>query len=484
MSLPRVFICLACLAALLLAGCQDQASPTGRVVGYIFISPQAALTLERSGTLPAANAEVTIAGTKRRALTDANGYFTLERVPTGTCVLTATLAGFQSLTLSITVKKGATTTVDDTLAPSRRWTVLVFMNADNDLEGFGVEDVNEMESVPASDAVTVAVQMDRAPGFDATNGNWTGTRRFKIEHDDDLNLMTSPVLQEMGEVDMGQPETLQDFIRWGKARYPAQQYLVVVWNHGSGWRSRAADASSRAVSFDDTSGTYIRTPELPAALAASPPLDIVSFDSSLMQMLEIAYEMRASCGLVVGSEESPPGAGYPYQTWLADLVTNPQMTARTLADAMARDTLAYYGAGSNITHSVLDTAQLPALATALSAFADTLIATSSTQAAQYAAARTGAEHFAYPEYKDLYHYAQLVKANTSRADVRAAADSLLAAIDSAVIAAYHGDAHPNAHGISIFIPTPTQYARDASLYVPLALAKQTHWDEWLAMQVQ
>ena len=36
-------------------------------------------------------------------------------------------------------------------------------------------------------------------------------------------------------VDSGSPQTLLDFIRWAKAKAPAERYALIIWNHGSGW---------------------------------------------------------------------------------------------------------------------------------------------------------------------------------------------------------------------------------------------------------
>jgi hypothetical protein len=40
------------------------------------------------------------------------------------------------------------------------------------------------------------------------------------------------------EADNGDPNTLKNFLKWAKELYPAQNYLVVLWNHGSGFRYR------------------------------------------------------------------------------------------------------------------------------------------------------------------------------------------------------------------------------------------------------
>ncbi len=56
-------------------------------------------------------------------------------------------------------------------------------------------------------------------------------------------------------VDMGNPQTLTDFVNWAKTFYPAQHYALIVWDHGAGWRRGQQALRFRrrpqAVSFDD-----------------------------------------------------------------------------------------------------------------------------------------------------------------------------------------------------------------------------------------
>jgi len=473
---------------LLIAGCSGGSNdiggdgappkPTGRIGGHIYLT---------GATEPAAGASIRVQGLMHQASTDANGAFILEDVPIGPQRLVVMHSGHLMQEIPVMVEEGQTAHVQNVemIAASRKWTVLVFLNADNDLEEFGIEDVNEMETVPDSDQVTVAVQMDRSPGFDTSNGNWTNTRRFVVKHDDNPQIITSPVLQEMGEVDMGRADTFRNFLAWGQQNYPAEHYLVVIWNHGSGWRSRSeGSALTRGVSFDDTTGTYIKTQELSQSLTAPTPVDVISFDASLMQMLEIAYEIRSKGEYIVGSEESPPGAGYPYQTWLAPLVANPSMTARELSITMARETLNYYGTSSDITHSVLAAGELEGLASAVDAFARALIPVASSRGAELASARNEAESYKYPEYKDLYDYARLVRAKVSDTSVRNAAERVMAAVHQSVVAEYHGNWNADSHGVSIYIPTPTAYVRFGSEYSALNFGQQTMWDGWLGKQTQ
>ena len=49
-------------------------------------------------------------------------------------------------------------------------------------------------------------------------------------------------------------------------------------------------------------------------------VDVLAFDACLMQMAEVAYEVKDLADYVVGSEETEPGPGYPYDPFLAGLL--------------------------------------------------------------------------------------------------------------------------------------------------------------------
>jgi len=114
----------------------------------------------------------------------------------------------------------------------KEWTFLVYCAADNDLAPFGLIDVNEMETVGSTDQVDIVVQFD---GSEEYSPDAKGSCRYHIQKDDDFEHVTSPVVQDLGEVDMGSRKTLTDFLEWGVKNYPAKKYMVVLWNHGTGW---------------------------------------------------------------------------------------------------------------------------------------------------------------------------------------------------------------------------------------------------------
>jgi len=509
----RVLLWAGAAALAALAGCGgDDAPRDGSIQGWVYApdvvaqpgaaGAPAALLASRAaqapdGYHPAWGATVVVTGSSASAETDADGYYRLDDLEAGEHTVGVSLSGYYAVTFPVKVAAGRVVTVgqDDgstLLQPAdRKWTVMVFLNADNNLETFGIEDVNEMEMVGSSGAVEIVVQMDRIPGYDASNGDWTDCRRLRVikdpaetdpEAQEPLNgTIVSPVVEQMGEVDMGQPQALNGFIAWAQACYPAQHYLLVIWNHGSGWLVRAAQRHpenpvARAVSYDDTSQSFISTADLPQALVTWPTPDVVSFDASLMQMVEVAYEIRGQALLMVGSEESPPGPGYAYQTFLRRLVDDPAMTPSQLSAHIVADTIAYYGGGAAVTQSCVDLGQAEPLRAALHYFAVSLQLATAEHGPEIASARADAQAYTYNENKDLYHFARLCSERVDDESVKDRAQQVMAAIQSAVLAEAHGSQRPESHGLAVYLPHPSNYV---SSYGLLALSRDTVWDEWL-----
>ncbi|MCK4623805.1 MAG: LEPR-XLL domain-containing protein, partial [Phycisphaerae bacterium] len=191
------------------------------------------------------------------------------------------------------------------------WTVMVYLDADNNLEGAGIDDMNEMEVVGSTSSVNILVQFDRTSGHDTSNGNWTDTRRGRVVQDTNTSVINTP-LTSIGEANMGAPATLSDFIQWGVTTYPANRYGVILWDHGGG---------TSGVCWDDTDSDHLTVAEVGQALtSAGVQMDVVGFDACLMGMMEQTYEIRNYADIMVASEQTEPWDGWSYDTFLADLV--------------------------------------------------------------------------------------------------------------------------------------------------------------------
>lgn len=327
-------------------------------------------------------------------------------------------------------------------ARAAEWTFLVYIDGDNNLEEDALDDFLEIASVGSNASLNFVVLVDRIDGYATTYGNWTGCRRGLIAPGDQP---TEAWGENMGELNMGDPQTLVDFVNWGLATYPADKVGVILWNHGGGWRSRDKHAPVKAVCWDDTNGgdclymKEVREAFETIASGAGGPVDLVGFDACLMGMVEVAYELRDVAGVMVASEETEPVAGWPYHLFLADLAAEPAMGAAGLGTAIVERYYESYG--NDETQSAVDLSQMENLASAI----DTL--------------------------------SQALRTSWQTGDgIPAAATDVQQVIDAAVIHERHGPSFTGATGLSIYFASdPASSYNGGNVQFPDAC----QWDEFL-----
>jgi hypothetical protein len=133
-------------------------------------------------------------------------------------------------------------------ARNPRWTVLVYLAADNNLAPFGVADLDEMERAGSDPEVQVVVQGE----FSTTDLKYSpcpscaapSTFRYPIRSTGDTAIGPDLPIDVIGSRDMTQPATLRDFIAWGRQEYPAERYALVLWNHGGGYKGLIEDKTN------------------------------------------------------------------------------------------------------------------------------------------------------------------------------------------------------------------------------------------------
>lgn len=380
----------------------------------------------------------------------------------------------------------ATYNFSDPQTRKTKWTILVYMNAANDLYSFSTLNMNQMERVADNEEVRFVVQWKQSQAA-FPSSSFDGTRRYVVTPDTTATV-TSKLVQNLGnDVDMGVPETLKDFIAWGKQFYPAERYGVIIWNHGNGWRRKPAKGSiTRAVSYDDQTGNAIQTWQLPEAFAGQ-KFDFIAWDASLMQMIEVAYEIKDHADFVIGSEESPPAAGYPYDDIFQVFKANPDASTKDLTKAFVDGMVNEPGyASERITQSVIDTSKLEPLATAINTLGDKLIRNSGSMSNLIlnirGQAQSYSDHVAPPRYyRDLVDVCLRLEAGSSVTEVVNAAAAVRTASRNAVVWEGHNSLSPGSNGISIDFTPGNIFLTSSTDYSRLKFAARTLWDDWLAI---
>lgn len=218
-------------------------------------------------------------------------------------------------------------------AHNAAWTVMVYLDADNNLDPWGYVDVAEMEAVGSTASVNVVVLWDKytAPAY-----------LYRVSQG--RSEVASGFALNGQEINMGSGETLKAFVDFSTKTYPASRYALILWDHGDDFRGFAWDDHP---SEDATEDDFMTHDEIADALEGA-RFDILAFDGCVMSNLEVTYEYAArglSIEYLVASEIYIPNQGFAYDGLLRALAASPEMGAYDFARAIVDSYMEYYSGG-------------------------------------------------------------------------------------------------------------------------------------------
>lgn len=385
------------------------------------------------------------------------------------------------------------------------WTFIVYAAADNNLRDYASRNIKQMASIGSNQNLNICVHVDIR-----LHGSKKMTRRYYVEKNNPVQI---DMQGEKTPMDSGDPQTLISACRWAINNYPADRYILVLWNHGTGiidpYGRRHFDTKilytynsktnayelDRSIGFldllealndpkgicwDDSTGNYLTNQKLEEALTEikdtllqGRKFDIIAFDACLMAMLEVAEITKKFANIQIASEEVEPGPGWRYDEVLAPFirgVPDAHTLASHIVDAFAtayKPTSTHPGF-VDFTQSALDLTIIDQLEANVDRLGHALSAAiSSDQAAQYrniiiqSKRKGNCTHFNEPTYIDLLHfYKNLHKTlrevfsmpNQLTSEIIAILQDGMGIIKRVVIRNVCGSNLPQASGISIFFP--------------------------------
>jgi hypothetical protein len=201
----------------------------------------------------------------------------------------------------------------DQINTNPKWTIMVYIAADDTLADFAVGSLQQLRSVAIQyPNVAVVAQFD-ANGkqniprliFDSTgdqNGSIHKSKRGSVPYDSN----------------MADPFVLSDFITWACTQRPADYYCLVLWGHGP------------ELLVEDYTGLpgakkakrFLTPSDVKQALADSklkrdgPKFEILAMDACNMCMVELACEIQDYADFLVASQEEVPDFSFPYDKLL------------------------------------------------------------------------------------------------------------------------------------------------------------------------
>jgi Clostripain family len=393
-------------------------------------------------------------------------------------------------------------------SPLAEWTILIFMNGDNNLEGDALINFRQIAKVGSTDKVNVVVQFDRIAKYAHTTPDWSQTLRFRIAKG--MEPIPSNAVQDIGEANMGDPAVLAAFVTWGRQAYPAKHYMLIIWDHGQGWRLFLANLlkkdrmlrKSRALMQQATvqgqrqaaatlrTGSGVASPQGHTAPFRSAPgdpfrsasndetdndvlynreieeglkqalnrgkLDVIGFDACLMSMVETGYALRDVGKYLVASEELEPGLGWKYDAWLSKLIANPAVSPAEMAKLSVSSYKEYYSNPDNpdpyaaaTTMAAVDLGKITELAQSVTVFSETAISHIDSVLQTIIEARSATPAYA-PGYQfhhvDLQHFMEQVAKGATDTALQQKARDVIAMIQAAIIDHYAGPERQGPYG--------------------------------------
>ncbi|MCE1246197.1 MAG: clostripain-related cysteine peptidase [Firmicutes bacterium] len=397
---------------------------------------------------------------------------------------------------------------DENGPAKKQWTVLAYLNGkDGNLQKLAPGTLRELEAAGTDDNLNIAAQLSRQKNFiDRFTKDWSGTRRYEVTRNTNpptmqeemMNMfippytknIISPVVQDLGEnVNMGDPATLSEFLKWGIEKYPAHHYAVIIYGQGGGFAGSVADADHKSViSNKELAGVLAD-----AAKQAGQKIDLVAFDGNLMSQLEVADQMKDSVKVMVAPESTVSMSSLPMDGIMKDLKFQLADTGKVTPEELAKFFVfeQKYQPGPSAemmapTLSAIDLDKIGGVKSAFNELASELSRAvgikpelkealreviSNTQAF---VPKDGAEP--YRDYRDIGHFTKLILSddrftNYNFPDMKPKGENLLKAIGASLIDEAHiGKAMANATGISAYMPT------DMGFDLPPTFFKPANWD--------
>ncbi len=364
------------------------------------------------------------------------------------------------------------------------WTFAVYMDADNSLYDAAYNNLEQMEEIGSSKDVNIIVERD---------GKYLPVDRYFVRKDSLI------ILQNLGELNMARVATLEDFGKWIKDNFPADHYFIVIWDHGLGFERSIFSRQSRDLLEDDngTSGpeSLMSVPDFALALdnvssTLGKKIDIVGIDACLMNMVEVAYQIKNSTDVLIGSENTEPSDGWPYDKVLSYLIDNDNASLKSISQEVVKDYVTQYDSSSQPTQSAIDISKIDNLTSSINNLAVVLInnwGNSTVSSTFKNSIDKNVQRFNVSDsddsYADLGDMANLIYQNDNMtSDIKQAALNVLDNLTDTVIAnEYSGFSSGAVNGLTIWLPdTTTIFDANLGHYEQLDFANDTKWDEFLS----
>ncbi|MFX0013701.1 MAG: clostripain-related cysteine peptidase [Promethearchaeota archaeon] len=371
------------------------------------------------------------------------------------------------------------------------WTYMLYLDADNDIERDAVQDLEEIERGGGSNSeINVIILFDRIPGYDDSHGNWSGSRYYLASEDQSSVEFDSILLEDLGEVDMGNPTTLINFLSFCFENYPAENYCLDLWNHGWGVYGMCADETN----FDESMGLSLDTIQYAITNSTGTygtEIDVISMDACNMNTLEVAWELRNLCKYFIATEDTTHG--YEYEPIIRGLLDAPEMTAFELCRLMVDTYANEFDSWDSNCLSVINESLISEIIPYINNFTDklTYCLTELAYEKLFLWIRESSLDFFGDEFVDLITFTEKITSFTNYEPLKRVANELVHFLEQLVAYNWQQSSYQGAaRGISIYLPYTSRqeifymlnnYVDQIGVFEGMDWQRDSQWDEFLEL---
>ena len=224
-------------------------------------------------------------------------------------------------------------------------TVLIYMVGNNNLSSYASYNLRDLKEgfVPAEDNLLVYYHTpSQSPVLLQLKTDGTGA-------------VVQDTVYRFPARNSSTAESLKSAMQVTQTMFPANEYGLFLWSHGTGWLPQGEYSKS----FGEEDGSEIEIVDLVKAFPYK--LSFVVFDACLMGCVEVAYQMRDSVDYIIASPAEILSNGFPYAKIMRHLYKTPSDYV-----AVAEEYFNHYnsmaGPSRSATISVVKTSELENLA--------------------------------------------------------------------------------------------------------------------------
>lgn len=208
----------------------------------------------------------------------------------------------------------------DDMTDRDTYTIMLYGCGGGNLDDMMRLNLQEAIDEGVSERVQFTGQIKYSKEYQKEHPELKGTLRFSLGDTSEGKIVPSEVFSET--LPLYDPQTLTDFICWSKQVAPADQYILVLWNHGNGWKPKSDGVKSRAVCFDDNleGMPALALDDMVEAIKLSDThFKMIYYDACQMAILENYAALPEVADYALGASHNTPGIGGDYSSLIYNL---------------------------------------------------------------------------------------------------------------------------------------------------------------------